>query len=250
MNARVAMAWTAGRWAVPNGITLTGLASGMAALAYAGADETAKAVICVLIAAVLDALDGRAARQFNCQSHFGAELDSLSDVVCFGAAPAYILHQWGLKELGLAGWLACLAVVAAAALRLARFNVGLTAEKKPVMSALFFTGVPAPAGAFLAMLPIYLAQAQWMSLAQSVTFAVFLLPTVAALMVSTLPTFSGKTLGRFATARWLMPSALAVSLGLYGLFTAPWMTFTLAALAYLLTLPLSLWRHQRISRRS
>ncbi len=235
--------------AVPNGITLLALGAGMSAFLYAGQGEIAKAVMCVFIAAVLDSFDGRVARALGAQSHFGAELDSLSDVICFGAAPCFILYNWGMADYGASGWIACLTIPAASALRLARFNVGLTAPEKPVTSALFFTGVPAPAGAFLAMLPIYLANAEAITLEGAKVLAFFSVPLVAGLMVSRLPTYSGKTMGRIAQARWLLPAMLATAAAVYGVFTAPWATFVVVACAYLATLPLGAWRHARIAAR-
>jgi CDP-diacylglycerol---serine O-phosphatidyltransferase len=235
--------------AVPNAITLLALATGMSSFIYAGQGEIAKAIACVFIAAVLDSFDGRVARALGCPSHFGAELDSLSDVICFGAAPCFILYHWGMAEHGAPGWIACLSVAVAAALRLARFNVGLTAPAKPAASTLFFTGVPAPAGAFLSMLPIYLANAGAMTDEAAHTLAFFGAPMVAALMVSRLPTYSGKTMGRIAQARWLLPALLATAAALYGVFTAPWATFVTLAIAYLATLPLSMWRQALIAAR-
>jgi CDP-diacylglycerol---serine O-phosphatidyltransferase len=115
---------------------------------------------------------------------------------------------------------------------------------------MFFTGVPAPAGAFLALFPIFVANAGFLTPASSAVLAAFLVPTVALLMISTLPTFSGKTVEPFSSARWLVLGMLAAVLGLYGVLMLPWSTFAVAALAYFLSLPLSLWRHREIIARS
>lgn len=230
--------WTYGH-ILPNGITVLALAFGMTAFTYATAGLIAPAIACVLIAALLDACDGRVARRMNTASKFGAELDSLADVICFGAAPAFIAHQWGLNSFGLIGWLACLLPTIAAALRLARFNVMTADANKPSWSGLYFTGVPAPAGAFLTLVPVYLEGAGWMDLRMASLVGLITLPLVAALMVSTLPTFSGKQTQRKAMRVLFLPT-LAVGLAAAaGLYWYPWQTLAIAALAYMLSFPFS-----------
>ncbi len=118
--------------ALPNLVTLAALAGGMSAIMFAIEGAFAVAVACLVIAMLLDACDGRVARYVGTSSKFGAELDSLSDVVCFGAAPALLLHMWGLDEKGVVGWIACITLTSATALRLARFNVAIDLPNKPV----------------------------------------------------------------------------------------------------------------------
>jgi CDP-diacylglycerol--serine O-phosphatidyltransferase len=230
--------WTYGH-VVPNSITVLALAFGMTAFTYAASGLIVPAIACVLIAAVLDACDGRVARRMNTASRFGAELDSLADVICFGAAPAFIAYQWGMNEYGTAGWLACLLPTIAAAIRLARFNVMAADANKPSWSSLYFTGVPAPAGAFLTLVPVYFEGAGWMDLATASLLGIVMLPLVALLMVSTLPTFSGKQTQRKALRVLFLPT-LAVGLaGAAGLTWYPWQTLVIAALAYVLSFPFS-----------
>jgi CDP-diacylglycerol---serine O-phosphatidyltransferase len=236
--------WTYGH-VVPNSITVLALAFGMTAFTYAASGLIASAIACVLIAAVLDACDGRVARRMNAASRFGAELDSLADVICFGAAPAFIVHQWGLNGFGLAGWLACLLPAIAAALRLARFNVMAADANKPSWSGLYFTGVPAPAGAFLTLIPIYLEGAGWMDVSTASLIGIVMLPLVAVLMVSTLPTFSGKQTQRKAMRVLFLPTFALGLTGVAGLSWFPWQTLAIAALVYVLSFPFSYRSRQK-----
>jgi len=238
------------RQALPNGVTILALCFGLTALVFATEMNMTAAIACVLISAILDACDGRVARATGSASKFGAELDSLSDVICFGAVPAFILYQWGLSDYGAAGWVVCLTVAAACALRLARFNVMVDAPGKPSWASHFFTGIPAPAGAFLAMLPIYAANSGAVDHVSAVNLAVFTVPVVAGLMVSTWPTFSAKAISRKALRLLFVPSLMAMIALAFGPMFAPWLTLTLAAAAYLWTLPLSKWRFGRHLRRS
>lgn len=236
--------------ALPNGVTILALCFGLTALIFANEMNITGAIACVLIAAILDACDGRVARATGCASKFGAELDSLSDVICFGAVPAFILYQWGLSTYGSLGWIACLSLAAASALRLARFNVMADAPGKPSWAGHFFTGVPAPAGAFLALLPVYAANASGLETTEGATLALFTVPVVAGLMVSTWPTFSAKAISRKALRLLFLPSlALMVAIA-FGLIYAPWVTLTASAVIYLWSLPLSQWRHEAHRRRS
>ncbi len=230
--------WTYGH-ILPNGITVLALAFGMTAFTYAAAGLIAPAIACVLIAAVLDACDGRVARRMNTASKFGAELDSLADVICFGAAPAFIVYLWGLNVFGVAGWLACLLPTIAAALRLARFNVMAADANKPSWSGLYFTGVPAPAGAFLALVPVYLEGAGWLDLHAASLAGLVSLPLVAVLMVSTFPTFSGKQTQRKAMRVLFLPTLFVGTAAAAGLTWYPWQTLVIVGLAYVLSFPFS-----------
>lgn len=236
--------------ALPNSVTILALCFGLTALIFANETNITGAIACVLIAAILDACDGRVARATGSVSKFGAELDSLADVICFGAVPAFILYQWGLSTYGSLGWIACLSLAAASALRLARFNVMADTPGKPSWAGHFFTGVPAPAGAFLALLPVYATNASGLETTEGATLALFTVPVVAGLMVSTWPTFSAKAISRKALRLLFLPSlALMVTIA-FGLIYAPWMTLTASAAIYLWTLPLSQWRYEAHRRRS
>lgn len=238
------------RHALPNGVTVIALCFGLTALVFAVDRNFPAAIGCVLVAALLDACDGRVARATGTASRFGAELDSLSDVICFGAVPAFMLYVWGLNAYGAAGWIASLTVAAACALRLARFNVTAEHPGRPSWMGHFFTGVPAPAGAFLALLPIYVESGGALSLPEASFLALFAAPITAGLMISTWPTFSAKTLSRKALRLLFLPTLAGLLVGALGLLVEPWLTLSLAAGLYLLMLPLSKWRYAVHDRRN
>jgi CDP-diacylglycerol--serine O-phosphatidyltransferase len=228
--------------AAPNFVTLLALCAGLTGLVLAADGRIADAVACILIAALLDACDGRVARLTGGASRFGAELDSLADVVSFGAVPAFILYQWGLSNFGLAGWVPCLALASCSALRLARFNVAAADPNRPSWMSGYFTGVPAPGGAFLAMAPIYADLAGFLDLTRAAPIAMGWTMIVAALMVSRWPTFSGKSIGRKLPRLMLLPPILLAVLALTSLALWRWPTLLFLGLFYVASLPLSLWR--------
>jgi CDP-diacylglycerol---serine O-phosphatidyltransferase len=236
--------------ALPNLVTLAALASGMSAIMFAMKNDFAVAVACLVMAILLDACDGRVARYVGTSSKFGAELDSLSDVVCFGAAPALLLHLWGLEAKGVVGWIACITLTSATALRLARFNVAVDVPNKPVWSAAFFQGVPSPAGGFLALFPFYLSQAGAMSLEASQTMAMLWVPFIAGLMVSNIPTFSGKLVGRVLSRAWIL-MVLSIFVVTYALFVhGVWAAAIVLTVGYLFLFPLSILRHRHLLSRA
>ena len=144
------------RTVIPNALTVLALCAGLTAIRFALEAKFEAAVAAIIVASVFDALDGRVARFLKGTTRFGAELDSLTDFVNFGVAPVIVLYLWSLGEIGGIGWIAVLGYAVCCALRLARFNVALEDPDKPAWSANFFVGVPAPAGALLVMLPLYL----------------------------------------------------------------------------------------------
>ena len=204
------------------------------------------AVAFVLIAGVLDGIDGRIARLLHGESRFGAELDSLADAISFGVSPALILYLWSLSSLPRFGWMAALMLAVFAALRLARFNANIDADEQPHKSAGFLTGVPAPAGAGLALLPIFLWFWTDQPLFRSPLLVAPWTAFVAFLMVSSVATWSWSSLRlrrniRFeALALVVVVAAAAV--------TAPWHTTSALSLAYLLGLPFSIASYARIKR--
>ncbi len=222
---------------IPNLITLTALAAGIMAIQLAFDGYWDRAVLAIIIAAILDALDGATARLLKATSEFGAQLDSLSDFLAFGVAPALVLYAWVLEESGPIGWIAMLAYAAACALRLARYNV-MQHKKLPVWKRGFFAGIPAPAGAGLSLLPIFI----WLQdpeFFEKLAFANFLVGfwvlAVAALMISRIPTFSTKQLK--LPAKMAMPALAAAALLIAALVQAPWPTLTVMAIAYLVSIP-------------
>jgi len=233
------------RLIVPNMVTLLALCSGLTAvrMAYEGVWEFA--VGAVLLAAVLDGLDGRVARLMKGTSRFGAELDSLADFVNFGVTPALMLYLWILKDAGSLGWIAALIFAISAALRLARFNVALDDPQKPAWAHRFFTGVPAPAGALIVLLPLYLdflgLFPHWFA-DESVVAAYTI--AIAFLLISRLPTYSGKTLGTRVRRDYVLPLFVFAVLIVALTASYPFRMLAGGSVLYLLTIPFS-WRAHR-----
>jgi CDP-diacylglycerol--serine O-phosphatidyltransferase len=235
---------------LPNILTVLALCAGLTAIRFGLEGRYEFAVYAILIAALLDMLDGRVARMLQAQSKIGAELDSLADFFNFGVAPVLVLYTWNLESLGGLGWVAVLAYAVACALRLARFNVATDDPDRPTWAGAFFVGVPAPAAAGLAMLPLYMDFAQITTFNTWPSLVAVHIGGVAFLMVSRLPTFSGKHL-RFSTRP---DKALPVLLGVAVLaalaVSYPWMTIIGIALLYTVTLPLAYWRYRVLDRRT
>lgn len=237
------------RAVVPNAVTALALCSGLTGIRFAIGEEWDKAIAAILVAAVLDGMDGRIARMLNGASRFGAELDSLSDNIAFGVSPAVIVYLWSLQYWPRGyGWLFALAYAVCMALRLARFNARIDAEDQPHKSAGFLTGVPAPAGAGLMLLPVYL----WLASDRSWTWAQdyrLVAPwaaIVAFLAISSLATFSWTS---FRLRRNVRLEAIVVIALLGGaLAVAPWETLSVAALLYVASLPFSVLSYARIRR--
>jgi CDP-diacylglycerol--serine O-phosphatidyltransferase len=236
------------RAVVPNAITALALCVGLTGVRFALAGEWERAIAAIVAAALLDGMDGRIARALRGQTRFGAELDSLSDVIAFGVAPAIILHWWSLQHLPRFGWIFALAYVACMALRLARFNARIDVEDQPHKSAGFLTGVPAPAGAGLLLLPIYLwlaSDRQWTWLQDwrlVGPWAAF----VAFLVISSLATFSWGSLRIRRNVR--LEAIVIIALVGGALISAPWHTMSLAAAIYLVLIPFSMWSYARVRR--
>ena len=232
---------------IPNAVTALALCFGLTGVSLAIGNHWEKALGSVILAGVLDGLDGRIARLLRAQSRFGAELDSLSDNIAFGTAPALILFLWSLKAEPRFGWLAALSLAVCCALRLARFNARLDAAEQPHKAAGFNTGVPAPAGAGLAFVPIYLwlitGDERFRAWPGVMAWTIF----VAALMISSLPTYSWASIR--IRRSWRMFALAALALFGASLIVAPWPTLLVLAGVYLLMIPLALASYQRVKRR-
>lgn len=250
------------RGLVPNAITAAALASGLTGIRFAitaafghngpttpglPLDDWQKAVLAVILAGVLDGIDGRIARLLKAQSRFGAELDSLSDAVAFGVAPALILFLWSLQEVPRLGWFAALAFAICMALRLARFNARIDMADEPRKAAGFLTGVPAPVGAGLAFLPMYL----WFASEGNPLFrrpeivGVWLLIS-AFLLITSLPTLSW---GALRPRRKVRLELIAfAALGFAALLSEPWLTLAGICLIYLLFLPYGWVSYAKVKR--
>ncbi len=238
------------RTLVPNIITLLALCAGLTAIRMAFEDRYGLALAAVVFAAVLDGLDGRLARLLKGTSRFGAELDSLSDFVNFGVAPALILYFWGLHDLKSAGWIAAMVFAICTGLRLARFNVMIDDPDRPAWTANFFVGMPAPAGAITVLLPIYLS---FLGLPRSQVLTwimLFYTLGIALLMVSRLPVFSGKRVGTRVPSEMVGPVILLVIMSVALLIAYPWVLLTAATLAYLVSLPLGYLSYRGYEQRS
>ena len=232
---------------IPNMLTLAALCSGLTAIRFGLQGQMKLAVIAIFVAAVLDAMDGRVARRLGVTSRFGAELDSLSDFLCFGVAPALVLYMSSLREAGSLGWVVTLMFPMCSALRLARFNTALVSDTPPpAWTGAFFTGVPAPMGALLALMPLMVSfeiEAAWPRHAL-VTGTV--LVVVGGLMVSQLPTFSFKK-GR-VPRHMVLPLLLGAALAMGVLASSPWIGLSLLGLAYCALIPWSWSSYQRQAR--
>lgn len=243
------------RTVAPNAITALALCFGLTgirfAIAASGADGTPddwlKAIGSIIIAGILDGVDGRVARMFRGESRFGAELDSLSDVIAFGVSPALIIYLWSLQHYPRFGWFCALAFVVCQALRLARFNARIDVEDQPHKSAGFLTGVPAPAGAGLAFLPLYLwivtdndAFRQPWIVAPWVAF-------IAMLMISNVATYSWGSIRLRRTIR--LEAILLLALVGTALFAEPLWTLIVVSLGYVAMIPFSIRSYSKVKQR-
>ena len=228
---------------IPNALTLLALCSGLTAVRFALQDRWEVAVGAVLVAMLFDGLDGRIARLMGATSELGAQLDSLSDVIAFGVAPALMIYFWTLSDAGGIGWAACLVYAACCALRLARFNTALGEENPTPLASRYFVGVPAPAAAGLAVLPMTISFVVGDDLLRSDVLNVITLLAVGILMVSRVPTFSMKKLKLRAPQRLFALVGLVLFIAL--LISETWFMVTLVTLIYLASIPFAVIQHGR-----
>jgi CDP-diacylglycerol--serine O-phosphatidyltransferase len=238
---------------IPNLMTMVGLCAGLTAMRFALEGRFAAAAIAITAAGVIDGLDGRLARLLNGTSRFGAEFDSLSDFACFGVAPGLTLYEWSLQRVGGVGYAVCVLFAVCMALRLARFNAMVDDPPRPAYAYNFFAGVPAPAGAGLALFPIF-AGLEANSLDLETLTAVFhhplfcaaILAGTAGLLVSSLPVWSFKNFR--VPAEYVLPLLLGTGLFFALLFADPWAALAGAGLIYLAMLPFSVRSFRRLRR--
>ena len=229
---------------LPNMTTLIALCTGLTAIRFALMENYEFAVIAIIIAAILDAMDGRLARLLGTSTHFGAELDSLADIVSFGVAPAVVLYVSALHQWKGFGWAIALFFVICQALRLARFNVdNIKTETKPAWTRSYFTGVPAPTGALLVLLAMEASFAIELPLANIPALNAFLLVTVGLLMISRIPTFSLK--GQQIPRHRVLPLMVVVGIIITAMINAPWYTLVIAGIGYLVSIPFSASAYKR-----
>lgn len=232
---------------LPNAVTALALCFGLTGIRFAVGGDWEMALAAIIFAGVLDGMDGRIARLLRADSQFGAELDSLSDVIAFGVAPALVMFLWSLGDAPQFGWTAALALALACALRLARFNARIDSDDQPHKSAGFLTGVPAPAGAGIAFIPIYLWLITGLDFFRAWYVTMPWVLFVAALLISSVATFSWSSLRIRRSSRIF---AIA-GIGLLGaaLVTNPWITLLAIATIYLALVPFSMASYGRVKRR-
>ncbi|MCT8971003.1 CDP-diacylglycerol--serine O-phosphatidyltransferase [Microbaculum marinisediminis] len=235
------------RQLLPNMITLLALCSGLTSIRMSFEDKFDIAIAAIVLAAILDALDGRVARILKSTSRFGAELDSLADFVNFGVAPSILLYAWSLDGLGNIGWISGLVFAVCVALRLARFNVALDDRDRPSWAGRFFTGVPAPAGALTVLLPVYLQLAGIPEFRAGAPAVLVYELAIGFLMVSRLPTYSGKQLGERVPRELVLPVFVAFILVVALLIAFPWQVLAIGTIAYLASLPMAFNVHRKLA---
>ncbi len=238
---------------IPNLLTLVGLCAGLTSIRFALSGHFGPAAVAIVVAGCIDGIDGRIARLLKGTSRFGAEFDSLTDFLCFGVAPALVIYLWSLEWLDGVGFIPCLLFAVCMALRLARFNASLEAGPGPAYAYNFFTGVPAPAGAGVALFPLFIGleanalDVPWLvAVAQNPIFCSLMLVGTALLCVSTLPVWSFKNFK--VPAEYVLTLMLGVGLYAAVLVAEPWAALAAAGAIYLGMLPFSVRSFHRLKR--
>jgi CDP-diacylglycerol---serine O-phosphatidyltransferase len=238
------------RTLAPNLVTLLALCAGLTAVRFAVEAKLDWAVACIVLAATLDGIDGRLARLIKGTSRFGAELDSLADFVNFGVAPGLMLYFWTLHDFRNVGWIVALLFALCGGLRLARFNAMLTDPSRPAWTANFFTGVPAPAGAIIGLLPLYVEFLGIPGVRFPAVLTLLYTLAIAFLMVSRVPVFSGKKVGTRVPPDMVLPVFVLVVAFFALLLSYPWEVLTVGTLLFLGSLPLSWISYNRHLQRA
>jgi CDP-diacylglycerol---serine O-phosphatidyltransferase len=233
------------RTLAPNLVTLLAICAGLTAVRFAVEAKLDWAIACIVVAAILDGIDGRLARLIKGTSRFGEELDSLADFVNFGVAPALILYFSSLNNFRNVGWIVALLFAICAGLRLARFNVMLHDPGRPSWTANFFIGVPAPAGAIIGLLPLYVEFLGIPGLRFPALLTLLYTLGIALLMVSRLPVFSGKRMGARVPPDMVLPVFVLVVAFFALLASYPWEVLSVGTLLFLGSLPVSLMSYNR-----
>jgi CDP-diacylglycerol---serine O-phosphatidyltransferase len=231
---------------IPNMLTVLALCAGLTSIRFALDQRWEMAVFAIVVAGVLDGLDGRIARLLDSTSKFGAELDSLSDFVSFGVAPAILLYYWTLQPAGGLGWVIALLFGVCVALRLARFNTRIDNTDLPAWTSRFFVGVPAPAGAGLSLMPVFATLEFGSGFFDTPVFTGIVTVAVAGLMVSRLPTYSTKRARVPHTL--VVPTLLGVGFMAALLVSMPWLTLIVLGLLYAGSIPFSVMSYRRLER--
>jgi len=230
---------------IPNVLTLLALCAGMTAIRFAITGKYEAAVVSIIIAGIFDGLDGRAARMLKSSSAFGAQLDSLSDFISFGVAPAVLLYIWTLAQLASFGWAVAVFFAICCSLRLARFNSELNLDL-PAYAQKFFTGVPAPGGAGIAILPLIVEFEYPTGIFRYPFVTAVVVVLAAALMVSRIPTLSFKRIR--LPHNFVVPTLLGIGIIAAFFATAPWPTLAAVGLAYLASIPFTVRSYNRMKK--
>ena len=233
------------RLLIPNIFTLIGLCAGLTAIRLAIEGRYELAIAAIVLAAIFDGIDGSIARMLKASSRFGAELDSLADFVNFGVAPAIIIFTWALNDMKSLGWICVMIFSLCAALRLARFNVELDKEQ-PAWKGNYFVGVPAPAGAIVLLLPLYLDLLKIPLISSLKILIIVYTLSIAFLLVSNFHTFSAKRAMRHVSRQYVLPLFVLAIVIVALLATYPFITLTVISVIYLLSIPLSVKNYNTI----
>ena len=234
------------RTILPNMFTLVGVCIGLTSIKFAFDERFGLAIICIIVAGLIDGLDGRIARLIKGTSQVGKELDSLTDVISFGVAPAFIMYFWQLNTLGRVGWLICLIYVICVALRLARFNVN--SETQPSWKDNFFEGVPSPAGGILVLMPLIYSKSEIQFLNVDFTyFTPILFVLISILLISKLPTYSFKKIAVPRRLTIFLLFGVVLFFGLLLIYT--YNVIVISSLLYLALIPISIFHFQNLNKK-
>ena len=231
---------------LPNAITLIGVCIGLTSIKFAIDGKFAIAIIAILFAGLMDALDGRIARLIKGTSKMGKELDSLGDVISFGVAPALIMYFWNLQYLDKLGWFVCLVYVVCIALRLARFNVN--SEDEPSWKDNFFEGIPSPAGGIILLFPLifsFSGLGEFFKINYDVLVPIFFI-IVSILLISTIPTYSFKKIVIQRSMTKFLLFGMVLFFGALLVFTFKVLAFS--SLIYILLIPVSYFHYKKIKK--
>jgi len=232
---------------LPNAITLIGVCIGLTSIKFAIDGKFAIAIIAILFAGLMDALDGRIARLIKGTSKMGKELDSLGDVISFGVAPALIMYFWNLQYLDKLGWFVCLTYVVCIALRLARFNVN--SDEDPSWKDNFFEGMPSPAGGIIVLLPLILSFSELGAFFPNINYDL-LVPiifiVVSILLISTIPTYSFKKIVIQRSMTKFLLFGMVLFFGALLVYT--FKVLTVSSIIYLCLIPISYFHHKKIKK--
>ena len=234
------------RTILPNMFTLVGVCIGLTSIKFAFDERFGLAIICIIVAGLIDGLDGRIARLIKGTSQVGKELDSLTDVISFGVAPAFIMYFWQLNSLGRVGWLICLSYVICVALRLARFNV--SSETQASWKDNFFEGVPSPAGGILVLMPLIYSKSELQIINLDYSYfvpALFIL--ISILLISKLPTYSFKKIAVPRRLTIFLLFAVVLFFGMLLIYTHN--VIVISSLLYLTLIPFSIYHFHKLNKK-